>query len=177
MEGESMKEFFKKHGFVIIFGLLCVTVISIVITINTSNLIDELSYRTELDHADTTQYASNHKMIGYSDNNMSNSPVSAVVESGILKVEGTITNNTGKTLTLKDFAPLTFGGYEFAADVVFEGDGVLSNGTSLNVSFEANISTFKNINVLPTTVHAMLGAYDSNNNYHEFDLKYIISWY
>ncbi len=172
-----MKEFFKKHGFVIIFGLLCVTVISIVITINTNNLIYELNYKTELDHADMTSYASNQKMIGYSDNNMSNTPVSAGVENGTLTVKGTITNNTGKTLTLKDFAPITFGGYEFAADVNFEGDGVLSNGATLDVSFEANISTFKNINVLPTTVHAMLGAYDSNNNYHEFDLKYIISWY
>lgn len=172
-----MKEFFKKHGFVIVFGLLCVTVISIVITVNTNNLIYELNYKTELDHADATSYASNQKMIGYGDNNMSNTPVSAKVESGVLKVAGTITNNTGKTLTLKDFAAITFGGYEFPADVVFEGDGVLGNGAKLDVSFEANISTFKNINVLPTTVHAMLGAYDSNNNYHEFDLKYIISWY
>ena len=116
-------------------------------------------------------------MIGYGDNNMFNSPVSAGIENGKLTVKGTITNNTGKTLTLKDFALITFGGYEFPADVVFEGDGVLGNGAKLDVSFETNISTFKNINVLPTTVHAMLGAYDSNNNYHEFDLKYIISWY
>ena len=172
-----MKEFFKEHGFVIIFGLVCVTIISIVITTNTSKLIRELSYMTELEHADATRYATNQKMIGFGDNNMSNSPVSAKVESGILKVEGTITNNTGKTLTLKDFAVITFGGYEFPADVNFEGDGVLSNGASLDISFEANISTFKNISVLPTTVHGMLGAYDTKNNYHEFDLKYIISWY
>lgn len=172
-----MKEFFKKYGFTIIFGTICLITLSVVITMNTSYIVDELNYKTELDHSDITSYASDYKMIGYSDGNMKNTPVSAKVENGILKVEGTITNNTGKTLTLKNYAPVTLGGYEYPADVKFDGDGVLKNETSINVVFEVNISNFKNLNVLPTTIHAMLGTTDSNDNYHEFDLKYIISWY
>jgi hypothetical protein len=171
MEEES---FFSKHGFALLLAIICTTVISIVITNNMENLIATIDYHNE---KDATGYATNYRMIGYSDNNMSNTPLSANIENGILKVKGKITNKTGKKLKLKDYAVITFGGYEYAGNVNFDGDGNLNNNSSLEVTFETNVSNLKDITVLPTTVHADLGTLDSNNRYHEFDLKYVISWY
>ena len=171
MEEES---FFSKHGFTLLLAIICTTVISIVITNNMENLIGTIDYHNE---KDATGYATHYRMIGYSDNNMSNTPISANIENGILKVKGKITNKTGKKLKLKDYAVITFGGYEYAGNVHFDGDGNLNNNSSLEVTFETNVSNLKDITVLPTTVHAELGSYDSNNRYYEYDLKYVISWY
>lgn len=175
MEEES---FFSKHGFTLLLAIICTTVISIVITNNIENLIGTIDYQMNRDNErDVTSYATQYRMIGYGDDNMNNTPISANIENGILKVKGKITNKTGKKLKIKDFAVITFGGYEFASDVLFDGDGNLNNESSLEVTFETNISNLKDITVLPTTVHAELGSYDSNNRYYEYDLKYVISWY
>ncbi len=125
---------------------------------------------------DKTSYISHYNMIGFSAANLSNKPISAVIENGILKVKGKLTNNTGKNLKLKDYGIISFGGYDFAGNYKFDGEGMLNNEESIEISFEANISTFKNINIIPTTIHVELGTYDLNNNYKEYNLKYVVSW-
>jgi len=171
-----MKNFFKKYGFALIFGLFSLVVICVTITINFLNLTENLNYQMDRNHEDATSYKLDYRMIGYGDKNISTTPLSAKVENGILKIEAELINNTGKDLKIKDFANLTFGGYEFAADIKFDGDGTLYNGAQLKVTYETNISTFENINVMPTSARVELGAYDSYDNYNEFDLKYVISW-
>lgn len=172
-----MKSFFKKYGFALIFGLFCLGVVCLTIVISFDNLASTLSYQMDRNHEDATRYKANNRMIAYGENGVSTTPVSAKIENGILKIEAEVTNNSGKNLKVKDFAILTFGGYEFAADVKFDGDGTLNNGAVIKVTYEANISTFKNINVMPTTARIDFGAYDTYNNYVEFELKYVISWY
>lgn len=171
-----MKSFFKKYGFALIFGLFSLCVVCITITINFENLSSTLSYQMDRNHDDATGYKSYVRMVASGDKNLNTTPISAKVENGILTVEAELANNTGKNLRIKDFAILTFGGYEFAAGVKFDGDGTLNNAAPLKVIYEANISTLKNINVMPTTVRVELGSYDPYNNYNEFDLKYVISW-
>jgi len=166
-----------KNGLLIVLIIVSTIIISIVIIYNTEKLVEAINYQTEKEYEDVTEYykASDY-MIGAGDNGISNQPISATIQNGILKVEGKITNKTGKKLTIKDYAVINFGGYDFAANLMFEGDGTLENNAEMNITYEANISTFKNINVIPTTVYVELGAYDSYNNYHEYDIKYIISW-
>lgn len=171
-----LKKFVKKYGFALFLGLLSVVIISLVITININNLIEELQYEMNYKYHDKTSYISHYHMIGYSDANLFNKPVSAVIENGILKVKGKLTNNTGKNLKLTDYGIISFGGYDFAGNYKFDKEGTLNNEESIEISFEANISTFKNINIIPTTIHVELGTYDLNNNYKEYNLKYVVSW-
>ena len=172
-----MKNFFKKYGFTLIFGLFSLVVICVVITINFESLRGTLTYQMDRNHTDVTAYKSYNKIISAGDNNLSTKPVSAKVEDGYLKIESELINNTGKNLKIRDFAILTFGGYEFASNVKFDGDGTLNNGSTIVVTYEANISALKNVNVIPTTARVELGSYDLYNNYNEFNLKYVISWY
>jgi len=174
MEKEKSKN---KSGIIIFLIIISVVIISIVISYNTNQLIQTINYQIEQDHKDVTEpYTVSDNMIGYGDDGISNTPISATIQHGILKIEGRITNETGKKLKVKDFAVINFGGYAFAADLNFEGDGTLANKESLNITYETNISAFKHINVIPTTVYVELGTYDSNNNYYEFDIKYVMSW-
>lgn len=172
-----MKSFFKKYGFALIFGLFSLMVLSIVITINFNNLASAINYHTDTEFDNATRYKSNSYMIASGDKNISNTPLSAKIENGILTVEATLKNDTGKNLKIRNFAIMSFGGYNFAGEVKFDNDGTLNNGAELKVKYEVNISTFKNINVMPTTLNVELGATDSNNNYNEYDLRYVISWY
>jgi len=52
----------------------------------------------------------------------------------------------------------------------------LADMESLKITCETIICAFRHINVIPTTVYVELGTYDSNNNYYEFDIKYVMSW-
>lgn len=168
-----MKNFFKKYG----FAFFALIIICIVITINFSLLTSSINRQIENQFADNTDYKLGGKLVASSDKKMENTPVSAIISGGKLIVEAELKNSTGKKLKLKDFAVLTFGGYEFPSDVKFDGDGTLNSGSTLKVTYETNISVFKRISIMPTTMKVDLGAYDSNNNYNEYDLKYYISWY
>lgn len=168
-----MKNFFKKYG----FALFVLIIVCIVISVNFGLLTSALNTQIEKQFEDNTEYKVGAKMIASSDKKMDNTPVSAIISGGKLLVEAELKNNTGKKLKLKDFAIITFGGYEFASDVKFDGDGTINSGSTLKVTYEANVSVFKRISIMPTTMRVELGAYDSNNNYNEFDLKYVISWY
>ena len=138
-----MKSFLKKYGFALIFGLFCLGVVCITIVIGFENLSNTLSYQMDRNHEDATRYKSDNRMIAYGENGISSKPISAKIENGILRIEAEVTNDSGKNLKVKDYAVLTFGGYEFASDVKFEGDGTLNNGAVIKITYEANISTFK----------------------------------
>ncbi len=174
MEKEKTKN---KSGLIIFFIIVSLIVMCIVNCYNTERLVEAINYQIEKEYEDVTEaYTVAEDMIGFGDDGIDNVPVSATIQHGKLKVEGKITNKTGKKIKVKDFAVINYGGYSFAADLIFEGDGTLQKNDSLNITYEANISTFKHINVIPTTVYVELGTYDSNNNYHEYDLRYVMSW-
>lgn len=171
-----IKRLIKKYGFTFVIVLLFIIILSIVITYNTNNLISELQYEIAFKYDSKTNNVSHYLMLGYNDDNLSNKPVDAYIENDMLIIKAELTNNTGNDLTLKDYGKISFGGYEYAGKYEYDKE-ILNNKDSTYVTFKTNISNLRNINILPTTVYVDFGCYDMNNNYKEYNLKYVISWY
>ena len=171
-----MKDFFSKYGFALVFGLFCLMVICLVINSCFDNYIATLKNQFNTRYEYVTENTSCGKMISRWNNGMESTPISAKIKNHILVIEAELKNSTGTNLMLKNYSILEFGGYEFAADVIFDGDGTLNNGATLKVTYKVNVSNLKTLKVLPTTTTINLGATDVYNNYREFELEYITNW-
>lgn len=166
-----------KNGALIATIIISTIILSAVVFFSIEALSESINYQTELEYKDITlSYKSAIDMIGFGDDGISNTPISATIQDGILTVVGRIKNKTGKKLTIKDFAVINYGGYDFAGNLKFTDGETLENNSEKEITYEVNISNLKHINVLPTTVYVELGTYDQNDNYLEFDIKYINSW-
>lgn len=172
-----MKNFGQKLGFI---SLLCLG--SIIISAIALNIVlkSNANYQKELQEADKyiEDFSQRGYMVASGEGGLSITPVDAYIIDGVIYVKGTLKNETGLNLKLKNFGRVSgdFTNSNFKTNL--DDDTILKNKDELDITFSIGAyDIMQTKNDFPQNIIFKLESYNNaNDNYLEYELNFSISW-
>ena len=172
-----MENFRKKLGLI---SLLCLGIIIVSAIALNIVLKSNANYQKELQDANKyiEDFMQRGHMVASGEGGLSVTPIEASIIDGLIYVKGTLKNETGLNLKLKNFGRVNgdFTNSNFKTNL--DDDTVLKNKDELDITFSIGAYDIMQTNSdFPQNIIFGLETYNNaNGNYLEYELNFSISW-